>query len=59
VFTAEELTNMMHRCKPGTKVSLRYRRYSTIYDTFVIIGNEMTRNGQTPYLPLRKGRVAA
>jgi hypothetical protein len=47
VFTVEELTDQMHRCKPGTKVDLRYRRYSTIYDTVVVMGAETTRNTQS------------
>ena len=38
LFTVEELMNTMHRYKPATKVSLRYRRRSTIYDSFVIMG---------------------
>jgi hypothetical protein len=42
LFTVEELMNIMHRYKPGTKVSLRYRRRSTIYDSFVIMGAEET-----------------
>lgn len=49
VFSVEELTEQVHRCKPGTRVSLRYRRYSTIYDTFVVMraetpGNTLTEN---------------
>jgi hypothetical protein len=40
LFTVEELVNKMNRCKPGTKVSLRYRRRSTIYDSFVVMGVE-------------------
>ena len=38
LFTVEELMNKLPRYKPGTKVSLRYRRRSTIYDSFVIMG---------------------
>jgi hypothetical protein len=38
LFTVEELMNKLPRYKPGTKVSLRYRRRSTIYDSFVILG---------------------
>ena len=47
VFTVEELTDNVHRCKPATKVPLRYRRRSTIYDTFVVMGTETTPRGQT------------
>jgi Peptidase family M48/PDZ domain/Domain of unknown function (DUF5666) len=47
VFTVEELIDEMHHCKPGTRVVLRYRRYSTIYDMFVVMGSETTRNAQT------------
>ena len=43
LFTVEELMNKMHRYKPGTRVSLRYRRRSTIYDSFVIMGAEETQ----------------
>jgi hypothetical protein len=42
LFTVEELMNKMHRYKPGTKISLRYRRRSTIFDSFVIIAAEET-----------------
>jgi len=47
LFTVEELMNEMHRYKPGTKVSLRYRRRSTIYDSFVIMGAEETQKPQS------------
>jgi hypothetical protein len=40
LFTVEELMNKMHGYKPATRVSLRYRRRSTIYDSYVIIGAE-------------------
>jgi len=43
LFTVEELINTVYRYKPGTKVSLRYRRRSTIYDSFVIMGAEETQ----------------
>jgi len=43
LFTAEDLLNKMHGYKPGTKVPLRYRRRSTIYDSFVIMGPEETQ----------------
>jgi hypothetical protein len=43
LFSVEELMNKMHRYKPGTSVSLRYRRRSTIYDGFVIMGAEETQ----------------
>jgi hypothetical protein len=39
LFTVEELTNNIHRYKPGAQVSLRYRSRSTIYDTFVVMGH--------------------
>jgi hypothetical protein len=40
VFTVEELAQNIHRHPPGAKVSLRYRRRSIIYDTFVVMGAE-------------------
>ena len=43
LFTVEELMNTMLRYKPATKVTLRYRRRSTIYDSFVIMGAERTQ----------------
>jgi hypothetical protein len=46
-FTVEDLTNKMHSYNPGTKVSLRYRRRSTIYDTFVIMGVEVRQKSAT------------
>lgn len=38
LFTVEELMNKVSRYTPGTKISLRYRRRSTIYDSFLIMG---------------------
>ena len=43
LFTVEELINKMQLYKPGTKLSIRYRRRSTIYDSFVIMGAEETQ----------------
>jgi len=40
VFTAQELTDNLHRYAPGSRVALRFRRRSTIYDTFVVMGSE-------------------
>lgn len=40
VFTAQELTDILHRYEPGNRVALRFRRRSTIYDTFVVMGSE-------------------
>jgi hypothetical protein len=40
VFTVEELNEEVHRQAPGIKVALRYRRYATIYDTYVVMGAE-------------------
>jgi hypothetical protein len=39
IFTAEELTQEIRGRKPGTKAAIRYRRHSTIYDTFLIVGH--------------------
>jgi hypothetical protein len=37
LFTAEELTNEIRRYRPGAQVTIRYRRYSTIYETDLVI----------------------
>src|ERR1700722_6962510 len=37
LFTVEELMNKIREYRPGTRVSVRYRRRSTIYDGFVIL----------------------
>jgi PDZ domain len=42
VFTVEELAQNIRRYPPGAKVSLRYRRRSIIYDTFVLMSAEAT-----------------
>ena len=38
LFTVEDLNAEIRRCAPGSKVSLRYRRYTTIVDTYVVMG---------------------
>ena len=38
VVTIEELSKEVRRQKPGTRIAIRYRRHSTIYDTYVIVG---------------------
>jgi S1-C subfamily serine protease len=38
LFTIGELKDEISRHQPGTKVAVRYRRYSTIYDGSVVIG---------------------
>jgi hypothetical protein len=43
VFTVEELMNETHLYKPGTKLSIRYRRRSTIYDSYVVMSAEGTQ----------------
>ena len=39
LFTAEELDNEIKHHKPGTRVTVRYRRYSTIYETYLVVGS--------------------
>jgi hypothetical protein len=39
LFTAEELDAEIKHHKPGTQVAVRYRRYSTIYDTSLVVGS--------------------
>ncbi len=39
LFTGEELDTEIKRHKPGSQIAVRYRRYSTIYDTSVVVGS--------------------
>jgi hypothetical protein len=39
LFTAEELDTEIKHHKPGARVTVRYRRYSTIYETYLIVGS--------------------
>jgi S1-C subfamily serine protease len=39
LFTVQELNQEIRRRKPGTRIAIRYRRYSTIYDAHVIVGH--------------------
>jgi hypothetical protein len=39
LFTVGELQDEISHYQPGTKITVRYRRYSTIYDTPVVVGN--------------------
>lgn len=38
VFTIGELKEEIRHHEPGTKIAVRYRRYSTIYDASVVVG---------------------
>jgi predicted metalloprotease with PDZ domain len=38
LFTVEELSDSVRSHKPGEKVAIRFRRDSTIYDTYLIMG---------------------
>jgi S1-C subfamily serine protease len=38
LFTAGELMNEVSHRQPGTTIMVRYRRYSTIYDASVVVG---------------------
>jgi S1-C subfamily serine protease len=38
LFTITELKEEISHHQPGTKISVRYRRYSTIYDTSLVVG---------------------
>jgi PDZ domain len=38
LFTVRELTDEISRQQPGTTIMVRYRRYSTIYDASVVVG---------------------
>lgn len=48
LFTGEELDAEIKRHKPGTQVSIRYRCYSTIYDTSLVMGSPRQEIA-TPY----------
>ena len=37
LFTTRELQEEISHHQPGTKIAVRYRRYSTIYDTFLAV----------------------
>jgi hypothetical protein len=39
VYTIEELNNAVDRCKPGSTIRIRYRRYSMTYEASLIVGN--------------------
>ena len=43
LFTINELNEEIRHYKPGSRVALRYRRYSTIYDGSVTIGEAAAR----------------
>jgi len=38
LFTVRELNEEISHHQPGTKIAVRYRRYSTIYDISVVVG---------------------
>jgi hypothetical protein len=38
LFTTQELADEIRRYRPGTKIAIRYRRYSTINETVVLLG---------------------
>jgi hypothetical protein len=40
IYTVEELAAILHSHKPGDKVNVRYRRYATIYVTYVIMAGQ-------------------
>jgi putative serine protease PepD len=39
IFTVEDLADEVRQLTPGSKVNIRYRRYSTIYDTYIVMGH--------------------
>jgi hypothetical protein len=39
LFTVGDLDAQIKRHKPGTQINVRYRRYSTIYDTSLVVGS--------------------
>jgi hypothetical protein len=39
LFTIQELNNAIVRCKPGTTVKIRYRRYRMTYEVPVVVGS--------------------
>jgi S1-C subfamily serine protease len=38
LYTIEELNNATVRCKPGSTMKIRYRRYSMTYEMSLIVG---------------------
>jgi hypothetical protein len=38
LFTVQELADEVRRYRPGAKVAVRYRRYSSIYETMLVVG---------------------
>ena len=37
LYTAGELSNEFLRIAPGTRISIRYQRRSTIYDSYLVV----------------------
>jgi putative serine protease PepD len=40
IYTVEELAAIVQSHKPGDKINVRYRRYATIYVTYVIMAGQ-------------------
>ena len=38
LYTGQEMTDEILRHKPGTKITIRYRRYGRIYEASVVVG---------------------
>lgn len=38
LYTGQEMNDEIHRHKPGTKITIRYRRYRMAYEAFVVVG---------------------
>jgi len=37
LFTVREFNDEIARCQPGTKIMIRYRRYSLIYEVPIVV----------------------
>jgi len=38
LYTGQEMNEEIIRHKPGTRITIRYRRYGTIYEASVVMG---------------------
>lgn len=47
IFTVEEMNEEVRRHAVGSRLGLRYRRYSTIYDTHIVLGSAVDKNRDT------------
>jgi hypothetical protein len=46
LYTIQELNNAIARCKPGTEIKIRYRRYKMTYEAPLIVGSREANAAQ-------------